>query len=194
MGDFNIDMKSKSLRYDKLDDFCDLFNLRNLIKSETCFTKNHKSLIDLFLTNTPLSFQKAHLSESEAGLNDYRKLITTFFKTNFSRLKLRVLSYRNYKNVNESKFLTDLNKTIITYDNENPNQNHNVLSKRFLEVVNVYVPLKTKIVRGNDAPFIDKQLRKTIYTRIRLKNKIHKNPSKENKMAHKKSKEIFVYH
>ena len=194
MGDFNIDMKSKSLRYDKLDDFCDLFNLRNLIKSETCFTKNHKSLIDLFLTNTPLSFQKAHLSESEAGLSDYRKLITTFFKTNFSRLKLRVLSYRNYKNVNESKFLTDLNKTIITYDNENPNQNHNVLSKRFLEVVNVYVPLKTKIVRGNDAPFIDKQLRKTIYTRIRLKNKIHKNPSKENKMAHKKSKEIFVYH
>ena len=124
-------MKSKSLRYDKLDDFCDLFNLRNLIKSETCFTKNHKSLIDLFLTNTPLSFQKAHLSESEAGLSDYRKLITTFFKTNFSRLKLRVLSYRNYKNVNESKFLTDLNKTIITYDNENPNQNHNVLSKRF---------------------------------------------------------------
>ena len=44
MGDFNIDMKSKALGYDKLDEFCDLFNLTNLIKSETCFTKNHKSL------------------------------------------------------------------------------------------------------------------------------------------------------
>ena len=42
MGDFNIDVKSKGLGYNKLDEFCDLFNLRNLIKSETCFTKNHK--------------------------------------------------------------------------------------------------------------------------------------------------------
>ena len=60
------------------------------------------------------------------------------------------------------------------------------MSNRFLEVVNVHAPLKTKIVRGNDAPFVDKQLRKAIYTRARLKNKIHRNPSKENKMAYKK--------
>ena len=58
IGDFNIGMKSKNLGYDKLDEFYNLFNLTNLIKSETCFTKNHKSLVDLFLTNTPLSFQK----------------------------------------------------------------------------------------------------------------------------------------
>ena len=58
MGDFNIDRKSKSLGYDKLHEFCDLFNLTNLITSKTYFTKNHKYLIDLFLTNAPLSFQK----------------------------------------------------------------------------------------------------------------------------------------
>ena len=127
MGDFNIDMKSKSLGYDKFDEFCVVFNLIHLIKSETCFTKNHKSLIDLFLTNTPLSFQKTHVSET--GLSD--KLIATFFKTNFRRLRPKVLSYRNYKYFNESKFLNDLNKTIIIYDNENPNLNYNVLSNRF---------------------------------------------------------------
>ena len=60
------------------------------------------------------------------------------------------------------------------------------MSNRFLEVVNVHAPLKTKIVRGNDAPFVDKQLRKAIYTRTRLRNKIHRNPSKENKIAYKK--------
>ena len=31
MGDFDIGMKSKSLGYDKLDEFCDLFNLTNLL-------------------------------------------------------------------------------------------------------------------------------------------------------------------
>ena len=190
MGDFNIDMKRKSLGYDKLDEFCDLFNLTNLIISETCCTKNHKSLIDLFLTNTHLSFQKTHASET--GLSDYHKLITTFFKANFSPLRPKVLSYRNYKNFIESKFLNDLNKTIISFDNKNSNQNYYVLSNRFLEVVNVHAPLKTKIVRGNDAPFVDKQLQKAIYTRTRLKNKIHRNPSKENKMAYKKRRKFCV--
>ena len=42
----NIEMKIKSLGYDKLDELRDLFNLTNLIKSEICFTKNYKSLID----------------------------------------------------------------------------------------------------------------------------------------------------
>ena len=114
MGDFNIDAKSKSLGYDKPDEFCDLFNLTNLIKSEICFTKHHKSLIDLFLTNTPLSFQKTHVSE--IGLSDYLKLITTFFKINFSHLRSKVLSYRNYKNFGECKFLNDLKKSIITFE------------------------------------------------------------------------------
>ena len=44
MGNFNIDMKSKSLAYDQLDEFCDLFNFPNLIKSETCFRKNQNLL------------------------------------------------------------------------------------------------------------------------------------------------------
>ena len=55
MGDFNMDLKINGFGCNKLDECCDLFNLANLIKTETCFTKSHKSLIDLFLTNKPLS-------------------------------------------------------------------------------------------------------------------------------------------
>ena len=67
------------------------------------------------------------------------------------------------------------------------------MSNRFLKVVNVHAPLKTKIViGGNDAPFVDKLLRKAIYTRTKLKNKIHKNPSKENKMVYKKQRNFCV--
>jgi len=46
MGDFNIDINKPGIEYEKLDDFCTLFNLRNLINSETCITNNHKSTID----------------------------------------------------------------------------------------------------------------------------------------------------
>ena len=51
MGDFNIDIKSSNSDKDKLENFCDLFNLTNLVDSETCFMKNNKSIIDLILTN-----------------------------------------------------------------------------------------------------------------------------------------------
>ena len=169
MGDFNIDMKSKCFTYNKLDEFCDLLNLTKLIKSETCFTKNHKSLIDFILTNTTMSFQRTHVSET--GLSDYHKLITTFLKANFSCPRLKVLSYRNCKNFYESKFLNDLNKTIITFDNENPNQNYNVLSTK-----------RISLISDSEKLFITEPSWKKKYTKIlRKKTK-----------SHIKSKYIFV--
>ena len=57
MGDFNIDAsKGEVIDHDKLDFFCETLNLTNLFKSDTCYTNNHKSTIDLFLTNKPHSF------------------------------------------------------------------------------------------------------------------------------------------
>ena len=57
MGDFNIDIKKEnSVAYNKLEEFCDTFNLTNLLKSKTCFMNNHKLTIDLILTNKPRSF------------------------------------------------------------------------------------------------------------------------------------------
>ena len=78
MGDFNIDVKNRGVEFDKLDEFCDLFNLTNLITSPTCFTKTHKSTIDLILTNKESCFQKTKVTET--GLSDFHKLISTFLR------------------------------------------------------------------------------------------------------------------
>ena len=77
MGDFNIDIRQTSPESHKLDEFCSLFSLTNIIKSETCFTKFHSSTIDLFLTNKPNFFQKTNAIET--GLSDHHKLIMYFF-------------------------------------------------------------------------------------------------------------------
>ena len=47
MKDFNIGVTNKGTEFRKLDEFCDLFNLTNLVTSPMCFTKTHKSTIDL---------------------------------------------------------------------------------------------------------------------------------------------------
>ena len=67
MDGFNINVNTTVFEVDKLDVFCNLFDLTNLIKTETCCTKNHKSTIDLFLTKRPLSFQKIRATGLELG-------------------------------------------------------------------------------------------------------------------------------
>ena len=103
MGDFNIDIKCKGVDSNSLSDFCDLFHLTNIVvKSDTCFTKTHASLVDLILTNRPSSFNKTLVCET--ALSDYHKMITTFFKLHFSRLRPKVITYRNYKKFHEEQF------------------------------------------------------------------------------------------
>ena len=48
MGDFNITIRQPNPESDKLDKFSSLFDLTNVIKSDTCLTKFHSSTIDLF--------------------------------------------------------------------------------------------------------------------------------------------------
>ena len=80
-GDFNINIKRENVGSNNLSDFCDLFHLTNVVKSDTWFTKTHTSLIDLVLTKKPPSFNKIFVSES--GLSDHHKAIITFFITFF---------------------------------------------------------------------------------------------------------------
>ena len=102
MGDFNIDLnKTDCIGFGNLKCFRDNFNLTNLVKSNTCFTKNNKSTIDLLLTNKPMSFQVTNTTET--GLSDCHKLISSFMKSYISRLKPETNFYRNYINFDEEK-------------------------------------------------------------------------------------------
>ena len=113
MGDFNIDIKCKGVGSNNLSDFCDLFHLTNIVKSDTCFTKTHTSLIDLILTNKPSSFNKTLVTET--GLSGYHKMILHFL-----RLRTKVITYRNYKRFHEENFLNDLKETNIIMNEKDP--------------------------------------------------------------------------
>ena len=102
---------------------------------------------------------------------DYHKLISTFFKSHFTRARPKVITYRDFKRFDENVFLNDLNKLDIKLDEENSESSYSLISNKFPEVVNKHVPLKKKNLRGNDSPFVTKEFQKAIYTRSKLKNK-----------------------
>lgn len=81
MGDFNINFKNKQdSSVEKLNNFYDTFSLTNLAGDHTCFTKVHKSSIDLVLTNQKSSFQLTQATKTGIT-SDIHLLRSTFIKS-----------------------------------------------------------------------------------------------------------------
>ena len=49
-----------------------------------------------------------------------------------------------------------------------PNVNYRSITENSLEAIDKRAPLKKKFVRGNQAPFMNREFQKAIYTRTRL--------------------------
>ena len=54
-----------------------------------------------------------------------------------------------------------------------------------MQVLNWHAPKKTKVVRGNNSPFINKVLSKAFMHRSKLKNRYNKNPNELNERLYK---------
>ena len=60
MGDINIDTDNdKAAGLNKMSEFCDIFDLDNLIRGNTCVTVGHASSIDAILTNKNVALKTA---------------------------------------------------------------------------------------------------------------------------------------
>ena len=178
LGDFNIDIRQTSTGSHKLDKFWGLFSLKNIIESNTCFNKFHSSAIGLFLTSKSNFFQKTNAIE--AGLSDHHKLICIFLNSCYDKLKPKIAYYRNYKNFNEANFLNDLKNCDFSLKTDDLNENYDFLTNTFINILNKHAPLKTKFIRGNQAPWMTRNLSKEMYTSGRVRNKFCKHPTKEN--------------
>ena len=126
------------------------------------------------------------------GLSDYHKLISIFFKSKVPKLKPKVIFYKNYKKFDEESFLHDLQNKNFSMPSNDPNVNYKLITENFLEAIDKHAALKKKLVRGNQAPFMNRDFQKAIYTRTRLKNKYWRDPSRENELAYKKQRNLCV--
>ena len=92
-------------------------------------------------------------------------MISKFFKACSCKLKTKIIFYRTYKKCNESDFLCSLKKANLDLVKNDPNQNYNLLTDNFFGIVNKHAPLKKKLTRGNNAPFMSRVFQKEIYVR-----------------------------
>ena len=177
-GDFNIEETETCL-----NEFLYQFNAKNLVKEKTCFKNlENPSCIDLFLTNSYRSFQGT--TTITTGLSDFHKLAVTVMKTTFPKAKPKTIQYRDYKNFALDNFKSELRCKLGKEETDN----YATFELIFLEVLGNHAPMKRKILRANDKPYMTKVLRKAIMRRSQLKNKYYKDKSPEAKLAFKKQK------
>ena len=184
LGDFNSEPHETAMK-----EFCDIYNLQNLIKDPTCY-KNalNPSLIDLILTNKPNKFQNSQVIET--GLSDHHKLTISVLKLYFQKKSPLCIKYRDYKNFDHNSFQTDLCKK--NYYMNNTKMDYTIFESVFMDQLNKHAPMKEKLVRANNAPFMTKKLSKAIMTRSRLRNRFLKNPNNVTKNNYNKQRNFCV--
>ena len=102
LGDFNA-----STNDDTMNEFCQMYNLHNLINEPTCYKNaNNPSSIDVILTNRKRSFYDSITIET--GLSDHHKMTLTVLKSYFKKKDPIIVNYRSYKTFNENLFRSEL--------------------------------------------------------------------------------------
>ena len=108
---------------------------------------NHKSTIDLILTNKPRPFQITNVTET--GVSDCHKLITTFIKSHISPLKPQNVHYCSYKNFSEEEILSDVKEVDFSFKTSNPDENFLVLTNVFSNTMKPFLTNKGCLPSGH---------------------------------------------
>ena len=184
LGDWNSAVTQKDMK-----EFSDIYNLKNLIKDPTCY-KNpmNPSSIDVMLTNKTRSFQNSLIVET--GLSDFHKLTITVLKKYFKKKDPIIINYRDIKSFDGLKFREDIRNQL--------EQNRELNMEEFKDILtstwNSHAPIKKKVVRGNNSPFMNKTRSKAFMHRARLKNRYNNFASEENLISFKKYRNFSFFH
>ena len=180
IGDFNLEPSCPEMSM-----FLELHSFHNHLNEKTCWKSSSGSCIDLIISN-----QKNSLMNSgtlETGLSDHHLLIHTMLKTTYEKLPPQTIKYRQWKNFDENLF-----KNHIAYYLNSTNIDYKKFQHIFTEILDQYAPVKTKILRGNNQPYLNKNLRKAIMIRSRLKAIVNKSKNPEDWARYKKQRNLVV--
>ena len=104
-------------------------------------------------------------------------MVVTALKCHFVRIQPKTIQYRDYHQFSPDAFIADLiqrNLNSLPVSTLDPNKAYAEFCDTFKTILDKHASLKSKVLRGNHAPFITKEISKGIMTRSRLKNKFNR--------------------
>ena len=171
LGDINVNLlpevEAPSAR--KLKDIFDVYGLHQLIAEPTRVTHFSQTLIDLCITNSPLSIVK--FGVVQLSISDHA-LVHMTRKARYDRCGARIIQARCMKSFNESEFLEDLKQKAWNDSHySNPNDMWKAWKDCLMQCINTHAPLRHIRVGSKKSPWITDNLRHKMRKREILKSK-----------------------
>ena len=117
-------------------------------------------------------------------------MIFTQMKLTLEKLTPRTISFRDFKNFVETKFDEDLHKALIC--NQQTSYDYGQFLQVFDKGLDKRAPLKKRLARGNQKPFMNKTLRKAIMHRSKLLIAFNRTKKLQDWEKHRKHKNSCV--
>ena len=149
------------------------FDLECLIKKPTCFQSSNPTCVDLILTKKKEFFKNADVIE--VVISDHYNQIVRALESLLLKGNAKTKLYQDRNSFNIDHFKEDLDNNL----KNNSITEYSHFQNIFLEILHKHAPIRKKILRFNDNPFMTKALRKAIMHKLKLKNIFHKTRPKE---------------
>ena len=179
-GDINVNM----LKNNNISDIVDVHGMKSIVTKPTCFKSETPTLIDVVFTTVLKRFK--HVCCIESDLSDFHQMVCFSTKFNAPCHINKVITYRSYKNFNREQFLCDLAsapfhaaQVFDTVDDA-----YWFSESLLLDVVNKHAPLKKRVIKQRQIPYMNSTLRKQNNVRDRFKRIWLKNKSMKNREAY----------
>ena len=92
-------------------------------------------------------------------------------RSTFIKLSPKTLKYRSYKNFNGTVFVHELDQNLIQGDSYRSDDPYFKLIEIFSSILNKLASVKSKQIRGNQAPFMNKSFSKIVTQKSKVRNK-----------------------
>lgn len=176
IGDFNVN----TLKQNCLKQLFDLNGVKNVVNVPTCFKSDQPTCIDLAVTNVHKRLQ--NVVALDVGLSDFHHMICLATKCYVPQRKKQCITYRSYKHFDQSKYLDDLSVAPFHVCEifDNLDDAYWYSTTLLHGIIDEHAPVKYRIVKCNQIPYMNSSLRKAMNVRDALRRKYHKFKTTEN--------------
>ena len=130
------------------------------MNSPTSFKSAHGRFIYLIMTNSKSSCICSNIFET--GFSDFHHMVYTILTTTYDRLPPKGISYRCYRNFSKPRFREELAHKMY----KNPPKSYAEFENHYVTILNSFAPMKSVSIRGNNKPYMSKELRNAIMKRV----------------------------
>ena len=157
-----------------LSNICRTYDLKKLICGPTCNKGAKSTAVDVILSSDPKRFK--HTINEPCFLSDFHNVICTVTKLLCPPIVPKRIYYRSYKYSNEESYVKDLHSApfMVCDIFDDPGDKAWCFTKVLTDVMEKNAPVKSKVIKKPQIPYMNPNLRKAMHRRNMLRNKYKK--------------------